>query len=121
MEEQLSYYYLDQPEPLKSALMALSDLIVAFDPDIQVAWKYASPFFVYRNKNLCYLWVDKSNNHPYIGFIDGSQLDHPLLASGERKQIRILPIDPEQDFPVEALHQILAAALPLCADRGKTG
>lgn len=113
MQDNLTHFYLDQEEPLKSTLLALHDYIMAFDPKIQAAWKWGTPFFTYQNKNVCYLWLDKRSRHPYVGFIDGHKIDHPLLLIGNRKQIKILPIDPNADLPVEALQEILAAALAL--------
>lgn len=113
MQEKLTHFYLDQEEPLKSTLLALHDYIVAFDPEIQAVWKWSSPFFTYQNKNICYLWSDKRTRHPYIGFIEGHKIEHPLLFSGDRKQIKILSIDPNADLPVKAMKEILAMALAL--------
>lgn len=119
MEDKITQFYLDQEEPLRSALLGLRDIILNQDPSIQAAWKYNSPFFVYQGKNLCYLWIDSTTQHPYIGLIDGSLIDHPLLVKGDRKTIKILPIDPSEDFPIEAIQDIFAQALVHCAERAK--
>ena len=119
MEDQLTQFYLDQEEPLRSALMALRDIILGVDSSIKSAWKYSSPFFVYQGKNLCYLWYDKQTQHPYIGIIDGYQIDHPALLKGERKQIKILAVNPEEDFPINAIQEVLAVAMEFCAERAK--
>ena len=120
MEDKIAQFYLDQEEPLKSALLALRDIILAQASGIKPAWKYGSPFFVYQDKNLCYLWYDKNTMHPYIGIIDGSKIDHPILEAGERKMIKILPVNPAEDFPIEAIEEVLQEAMTWCAERGKT-
>ena len=119
MEDQLIQFYLDQKEPLRSALLTLRDIILGIDPGIKSAWKYSSPFFVYEGKNLCYLWYNKQSMHPYIGIIDGHQIDHPALLQGERKQIKILSIDPAEDFPMDTIQVILLEAMEHCAERAK--
>lgn len=119
MEDKITQFYLDKDEPLRSALLGLRDIIMDLDPTIQAAWKYSAPFFVYRGKNLCYLWVDKRNNHPYIGLIDGGMIEHPLLDQGDRKSMKVLPINPEEDFPMEAIQEIFAEAMIRCAERAR--
>ncbi|MEL6972440.1 MAG: DUF1801 domain-containing protein [Bacteroidota bacterium] len=119
MQNELTHFYLDQEEPLKSALLALRDIILAIDPGIQSTWKYSSPFFVYQGKNLCYLWYNKQTQHPYIGIIDGHRIEHPILQRGDRKQIKILSVNPEEDFPIDAIQEVLMEAMEFCAVRGK--
>ncbi len=119
MEDKITQFYLDREEPLRSALLGLRDIIMDLDPTIQTAWKYGSPFFMYEGKNLCYLWIDKHTHHPYIGLIDGGLIEHPLLERGDRKRMKILPINPEKDFPIEAIQEIFAEAMILCAERAK--
>ena len=58
------------------------------------------------------MWLDKKTKHPYIGMIRGNLLDHPSLVQGERKVIKILPIDPNDDLPVDIISEILAELLP---------
>jgi len=103
----LEQYYLSLSEPLGSCTMAIRDYILASDPEIKAAWKYKAPFFTYKGRNICYIWKDKKTHIPYIGFIRGYLIDHPLLEAGERKQIRIMQIDPLEDLPTEAISEIL--------------
>ena len=119
MQDQLTHFYLDKEEPLRGTLLALHDYILAFDAEIRAAWKWNTPFFTYLGKNLCYLWMDKKTGFPYIGFIDGHKIEHPMLLSGDRKQIKVLLIHPEEDFPQEAMEAIFAEALEICEGRGK--
>jgi hypothetical protein len=111
MQDKLTNFFLNQEEPLQGTLLALHDYILALHPEVSVAWKWSSPFFTYQGKNFCYLWMDKKTRHPYIGFIDGHKIDHPLLISDGRKQIKVLSINPEEDFPHEAMKQIFKVAL----------
>ena len=106
-QQRLAQFYLSREEPLQSSLLALRDIIMGTDPSIKTSWKYGSPFFMYSGKILCYLWIDKKTQHPYIGFIHNPPLEHPLLVRGNRKRGRIFPIDPSADFPLEAINEVL--------------
>lgn len=88
-------------------MLALRDLILEHHPDISEGIKYGSPFFLFRNKNLCYIWFDKKTSQPYIGFIKGSLIDHPALEAGDRKVIKVLRINPEEDLPFKQIREIL--------------
>jgi hypothetical protein len=110
---QLDDFYLQQPEPNRSCYMALRDIISNCHPGITQEWKYKLPFFYLHQKMFCYLWQDKKTTHPYIGFTDGALLTHPLLVQGDRKRMKVLNIDPNQDIPVEDLYSILNEALAL--------
>lgn len=113
MLNQLSNFYLDQLEPTKSCLLALKEIILSVDKDITPEWKYNMPFFYYRGKMFCYLWVDKKTKAPYIGIIKGKEMSHLLLEQGDRKLVKILRINPNQDFPVETILGILNTAKSL--------
>lgn len=109
----LDNFYLALPEPTKSCMLALRNIILGYNKEIQAAWKYRLPFFVYNKKNLCYLWKDKNTKHPYIGFPDGNKIDHPLLIQGDRKRMKILPVDPNNDIPIEIISEILSEIILL--------
>ena len=109
----LDAFFLRQEEPTKSCLQALRSIILQFDDAITEAWKYRLPFYLYRGKTFCYLWMGKQNKHPYIGIIDGRLIDHPALYQGDRKRIKIFPIHPEEDIPVEAIYEVLSLAREL--------
>ena len=80
----LDDYYLNQPEPTKSCMLALRDMIISMDENITLAWKYRMPFFCYGKKMCCYLWTDKNTKAPYIGIVEGNQMDHPRRHGGLR-------------------------------------
>lgn len=109
----LDTYYLTQPEPTQSCLLALRDLILAQSEHLTPAWKWNTPFFDYRGRYLFYLWIDKALKLPYIGITNGANIDHPALTQGKRTQIKLLLIDPTQDLPVELIRDILQRAIAL--------
>jgi len=85
-------------------------LLLSFDPGITEAWKYGMPFYCYNNKMFCYLWIHKKYLQPYIGIVEGRQIDHPLLLSEKRARMKILLLDPGEDIPMETIFAILKTA-----------
>ena len=110
---ELDNYYLQQEEPAKGCLLALREIILSQDKDISAAWKYRMPFFCYKGKILCYLWVDKKLKLPYLGFIEGKWLDHPDLIIEKRSRIKILRFDPNNDLPIATIETVLEQAISL--------
>ena len=55
----LENFYLKQDEPTKGTLLALREIILCQDKDITNVWKYGMPFFCYKGKMFCYLWLHK--------------------------------------------------------------
>lgn len=106
-------FYLNQPEPNKSCLLALRDLILNYDNAISTTVKYGMPCFTYHNKAVCYLWKDKKTDEPYVLFVEGQKLNHPELQQGDRKRMKVLSIAPNQDIPKATLYEILKDALSL--------
>jgi hypothetical protein len=104
-------YYLQKEEPVKSCLLFLREHILNFDQNITETWKYRMPFFCYNGKMFCYLWIHKKNGLPYIGFVEGKKLDHPLLIIEDRARMKILLLDPAVDLPVETINDILKTAI----------
>ena len=104
-------YYLSQQEPLKSCLLALQKLILTQDTEVTAVWSYGMPFFCYKGKRFCYLWVHKKLKQPYIGIVDGKRVDHPDLLQENRSKMKILLIDPEADLPLEKIKGILNKAI----------
>lgn len=111
MRSEIDNFYLQKEEPVKSCLMALRTIILAYNKTITEAWKYRMPFFCYKGKMLCYLWIDKMTNQPYIGIVEGNKMEHPALEQGNRARMKIMYIDPEQDIPVETIVVILDMAI----------
>ena len=104
-------YFVNQPEPNRSCLLALRDIILALDKSLTAAWKYSMPMFYYRNKMFCYLWVHKKYKQPYIGIVEGKRIDHPSLLQEKRARMKIMLIDPNKDIPVKTIKSILKQAM----------
>jgi hypothetical protein len=111
---QLDHYYLTLPEPNKSCLLALRDIILAQHESLMPAWKWKTPFFYYKGQMLFYLWVDKKLKVPYIGITNGHQMEHSALTQGKRTRIKLLLVEPEQDLPVELITELLQQSIDLC-------
>ncbi len=106
-------YFLNKDEPTKSCLLFLRAFILNYDKDITEAWKYGMPFYCYRGKMFCYLWVHKKTLNPYLGIVEGKRIDHPLLIIEKRAKMKIIQFDAEQDIPVDTIKEILDIALSL--------
>lgn len=116
MSKEPDHFYLNQPEPNRSCLLALRDIILAQDEQVIATTKYGMPCFCYRNKMFCYLWTDKKTHEPYILMVEGKHLNHPLLETGTRSRMKILRINPNEDIPIITIHEILKDALDLYRD-----
>lgn len=106
-------FYLNKEEPGKSCLLALRDLILKVDEKVSETIKYRMPCFLYGNTAFCYLWTDKKSGTPYILFVEGRYLDHPMLEQGTRKRMKIVRIDPQKDLPISTLNMLLNDSLDL--------
>lgn len=104
-------YYLQKDEPVKSCLSALRQIILDRNPDITEAWKYRMPFFCYKGRMFCYLWIDKKTNFPYLGVVEGKRIDHPELVQDDRSRMKIMTFNPVEDLPLETIQNILDSAL----------
>lgn len=104
-------YYLQKDEPVKSCLSALRQIILDRNPDITEAWKYRMPFFCYKGRMFCYLWIDKKTNFPYLGIVEGKRIDHPGLVQDDRSRMKVMTFNPVEDLPLETIQNILDSAL----------
>lgn len=111
MLNELDQFYLKQKEPFQSCLLGLRDTILVVDEDITPEWKYKLPFFYYRGKMLCYLWIHKKYKKPYIGFVDGNLLDDEELLVEKRAKMKILLIDTDTDLPIKKITKLLKSAI----------
>lgn len=109
----LDTFYLNKTEPNKSCLMALRQRILKQDDLVSETRKYGMPCFLFKKKMFCYLWVDKKSSWPYILFVEGKFLDHKDLEAGSRARMKVLPVDPEQDLPIDTIDLLLEQALDL--------
>ncbi len=112
----LENYYLEKEEPTKSCLLTLREIILSQGDYITNEWKYRMPFFCYKGKMFCYLWIDKITKQPYIGFVEGNKLDHPKLEQGKRSRMKILRINALEDLPLKLIENLLQQALDFYRD-----
>ncbi|MFY0593800.1 DUF1801 domain-containing protein [Roseivirga sp.] len=110
MLRDLDNWYLNKSEPNKSCLQALRIWIQNSDEQITEAWKYRMPFFCFKGKMFCYLWVDKKSHQPYIGIVKGNQIKHKALLQEKRAKMKILPINPNKDLPIGLIGALLEKA-----------
>lgn len=110
---QLNDFYLQQEEPLKGTLLALKEIIQQQDEHITHVWKYGMPFFCYKGKMFCYLWIQKKSNKPYIGFVEGHRFNENYLIQEKRSRMKIMLLDPEEDLPLQKIVFVLHKALDL--------
>ena len=106
-------YFLKQEEPVRSCLLALKEIILSTDKEITFAIKYGMPFFCYKNRMFCYLWIHKKFKQPYIGIVEGALINHPKLITEKRARMKIMLIDPEKDLPIKVIKTVLKEALHL--------
>jgi hypothetical protein len=106
-------YFLKKNEPIRSYLFFLRDHILSLDNNLAPAWKYGMPFFCYKGKMFCYLWIDKKLQQPYLGIVEGRKINHPRLIQAKRTRMKILLLDPKKNVPVGIINSILRDALKL--------
>src|SRR5687767_1609714 len=99
-------YYFKQPEPFRSCLLALKEIILAQDKEITNELKYGMPFFCYKGKMFCYIWVHKKLRQPYLGIVEGKRIEHPDLIIEDRARMKIMLFDLQKDLPVKKIKSI---------------
>ena len=109
----LENYYEQHEEPTRSCLLALRAIILNQNNEISASWKYGMPFFFYKGKMFCYLWVHKKHKQPYIGIVEGKYFDEAFLIQEERNRMKIMLFNPNKDLPIETIENILQKAISL--------
>jgi Domain of unknown function (DU1801) len=110
---EIDEFFLQKDEPLRAYLLFLRKFILDHDKNITEAWKYKMPFYCYKGKMFCYLWVQKYTNKPYIGIVEGRKIEHPLLIAEKRSRMKIMLLDVDEDIPVQTIEAILKMALDI--------
>jgi hypothetical protein len=110
---ELDLFYLQKDEPVKGCILFLRQHILQFDKNITEEWKYRMPFFCYKGKMFCYVWIHKKTGLPFLGMVNGKWLDHPQLIFEDRARIKIFLLDPTDDLPVETIDTILKMGIDL--------
>ncbi|TKC10372.1 DUF1801 domain-containing protein [Pedobacter polaris] len=117
MLSDLDNFYLRYEEPTRGCLLTLRDVILKHNVNITAEWKYKLPFFCFKGKMLCYLWLHKKYKKPYIGFVDGNLIKHEDLLQEKRARMKILLIDENSNLPIEKINDILASAIYICTTK----
>jgi len=111
--KQLDDFYLNQEEPVKGTFLALKEIILKQDKDITNVLKYGMPFFCYKGKMFCYLWIHKKLKQPYIGIVEGKHFEEPFLIQEKRSRMKIMMLNSNEDLPVERIELIIQSAINL--------
>jgi hypothetical protein len=111
--QNLTNFYLNLEEPTKSCFLALRDIILKQDIEVSNELKYGMPFFCYKGKMFCYLWIHKKDKQPYIGIVEGNRFNHPDLIIEKRSRMKIMLFDANEDLPIDTIETILQNALNL--------
>ena len=111
--KQLDDFYLNQEEPIKGIFLALKEIILNQDKDITNVLKYGMPFFCYKGKMFCYLWIYKKNKQSYIGIVEGKHFDEPFLIQEKRSRMKIMMLNTEEDLPLEQIEKTIQKAINL--------
>jgi hypothetical protein len=109
----IDHYFNHKEEPVKSCLQFMREYILKQDKNIAEAWKYRMPFYCFKGKMFCYLWVHKKYLQPYIGIVEGKKINHPDLIQEKRARMKILLLDPAKDLPVRKINSILTEVISL--------
>ncbi|MDQ1166016.1 DUF1801 domain-containing protein [Flavobacterium sp. SORGH_AS_0622] len=111
--KQLDDFYLNQEEPVKGIFLALKEIILKQDENITNTLKYGMPFFCYKRKMFCYLWIHKKLKKPYIGIVEGKHFDEPFLIQEKRSRMKIMMFDVNEDLPLEEIEIVIQKAVNL--------
>ena len=91
----------------------MKEIILQQDKDITTAWKYGMPFFCYKGKMFCYLWLHKKFKQPYIGIVEGIRFDEPFLIQEGRSRMKIMLFDQNKDLPLQLIITIVQKSINL--------
>lgn len=111
MTQEADNYFLQQAEPAKSCLLALRSIILNHDKQITEEWKYGMPFYCYKSRMVCYLWMHKKYRQPYLGIVEGKLIDDPILLTEKRARMKILLVDATEDIPLHIIKPLLSKLL----------
>lgn len=112
-------FYFGQTELLQATFLTLRDWLLEFDTNITETTKYGAPCFLYKGKILLYLWKDKKKQEPYLLFANGNLMNHPKLESGDRKRMKVYPIDINADLQLNELEAMVSEAIAVCIAKNK--
>lgn len=98
---ELDNYYLKHPEPIQGCLLALKSIILGVNKEISHERIYQIPFFCYKGKKLCFLWVNRKKL--LLGFVEDKSLFPKIPGVRSKDQFSTMIIDPNADLPLEII------------------
>ena len=101
MTTPLESYYLNKPEPYRSCLLALKDIILHANPGIVHERKFQIPFFTYKGKKLGYLWLNRKKL--MLGFCLDKSLQETIGGVKPKDKYESMQIDANADIPVDII------------------
>jgi hypothetical protein len=111
--KEIDRYCETQTEPIRGCILALRGIILQHNKNMSERWLYRMPFFYFKQERLCYIWIDKKLQQPYLGIVNGVQIEDSLLVLEKRSRMKIMRFDPNKDLPKKAIGLILNKAIDL--------
>ena len=111
MEDLLTNYYLKQPEPIQSCLLALRDIILSVNKNISKQRKFQIPFFYYGDKKLAFLWVTRKRI--MLGFVEDKNIYPKQKDVRLKDKIDAIYVDPTIDIPIKLIEKKIKVLIKL--------
>lgn len=111
--KEVDHFYEKSEQPFREVLIALKEIILIQDKEISHELKYGMPFFCYKGKMFCYLWIHKKYKQPYIGIVEGKYFEESFLLQEARSRMKIMLFDKDEDLPVEQIKHVVNKAIDL--------
>lgn len=92
-------------------MFAMHHIAIQYNDEMGEDLKYGMPLITYKGKPFCYLWMDKKTKYPYYLMVKGDKISHPALEQGDRKRMKVLLVNPNEDLPVETINEVFTLAM----------
>ncbi|WP_395634357.1 DUF1801 domain-containing protein [Flavobacterium sp.] len=109
-------YILNQPPHYRDILLSIIDVMKQTLPEATLEYKWAIPYFYYRNQPFCYLNASHKKQFVDVGFAKGFQLQnnlHHLVADNGRNTVKSLRYTSLDAMDVEVLIAVIKEAATL--------
>ncbi|MEN2403045.1 DUF1801 domain-containing protein [Flavobacterium sp. MC2016-06] len=111
--KELDNFYEKLQEPERGIFLSLKEIILKQDNDITNVLKYGMPFFCYKGKMFCYLWIHKKTKQTYIGIVEGKHFEESFLIQEARSRMKIMMFNSDEDLPIEIIENIIQKSINL--------
>jgi hypothetical protein len=109
----LETYYNKLPEPNKSCMLALKNIIMQQHELITHELKYGLPCFLFKGKMFAFLWIHKKLKHPYILFVEGLYFNEPYMEQEKRDRMKHFQVWADKDLPIDEIKYLIQKAINL--------